>query len=145
MTNNEKTSELNGRQWALYRFIRENGNSWMKLKEIASNLTDYYGTFKGYFNNSKVRRLITKDIDVIERSGIIQKVIIKGAKGIKLAANEEEAIRYLKAYKIEQLKSLKKYYIAMNKVSLDGQYRIVSGKEREIIEAFINGGENESL
>lgn len=143
MAQNEKTNELNGRQWALYRFIKENGNNWMKLKDIASYLTEYYGTFKGNWNNSKVRRTITRDIDVIERSGVIQKVIIKGYKGIKLAANEEEAIKYLKNYKFESLKSLKKYWIAINKVSLDGQYRLVSGKERDVIEAFIKEGEND--
>ena len=130
-------NELNSRQWELYNYLKERGDNWTPLKKIAVDLN--YGTPAPTvtFNNSFARRQITKDRQVINNSDVIQKIIICGNKGLKLA-NKEEAEDYLAKDKTSLLNALARHYKLEKKAGMDGQLRSTFDKEREIIHAFID-------
>ena len=130
-------NELNTRQWTLYNYLKERGDNWTSLKQIAHDLN--YGEVKPNqtFNNSLARRTITKDRQAINNSDVIQKIIICGNRGLKLA-NKEEAEDYLERDKTSLLKALARHYKLEKKAGMDGQLRGVFGAEREIIHAFID-------
>lgn len=130
-------SELNTRQWQLYNYLKERGDNWTPLKKIAHDLN--YGEIKPHqtFNNSLARRLITKDRQALNNSDVIQKIIICGNKGLKLA-NKEEAEDYLSRDKTSLLNALARHYKLEKKASKDGQLKVVFGEEREIIHSYID-------
>ena len=83
-------SELNTRQWALYNFLKEQGDEWTTQYEVAFALVEHYGKpDKDNFHDSKARLQMTRDIRKINTSSVIQKVIISSPKGIKIANAEE--------------------------------------------------------
>ena len=135
-------SELNSRQWALYNYLKERGDEWTYQREIALALYDYYDDGESdaiaKFHDSPVRHLMTNDIRAINKSNVIQKVIITGAKGIKLAS-KDDFIAYLK----RQYAALWRRKERIDKIARKGlndqQMRIVFGHERDTIEAFIDG------
>ncbi|MEG2688259.1 MAG: hypothetical protein RSA24_03740 [Clostridia bacterium] len=132
-------TELNNRQWRLYDFLKSQGDKYTKQIEVAKNLEQFYGECsEDNFHDSKVRFLITSDIRFINQSGIIQKVIISNANGIKLS-NEEEFDSYINAELSAIFRKLSRARIKLNKASKNNQGRIVFGGEREFIEAFIGG------
>lgn len=137
--------ELNSRQWALYNYLKKRGNEWTTQWFLALVIPEY--EYNGMqeetkqFHDSKVRIQMTKDIQVINDSGIIQKIILAGPKGIKLASRED----YYKSIKSEfasVFRKLKRVRTKAKKAGLDNQMRIVFNTERDTIEAFID---NESL
>lgn len=129
-------SELNARQWRLYNHLKENGDTWEKQREIARSLPDLYPIREGQpFHDSSVRLLMTKDIQEINKSDIIQKIIISSSQGVKLA-NKEEAQRFIAGKFSAVFDSLERVRKLERKAGLDGQLRLVFGREREIIKAF---------
>lgn len=138
-------SELNARQWRLYDFLKEKGDEWTKQREIAQNLPDLYpiGNARA-FHDSGARLLMTQDIRAINKSDVIQKIIISGSQGVKLA-NKEEAGRFIAGKYSAVLESLERVRKLERKAGLDGQARLVFGAERPIIQSFISnegaGGE----
>ena len=131
-------SELNARQWRLYNHLKENGDAWEKQREIARSLPDLYPIAEGQpFHDSGSRLLMTKDIREINKSDIIQKIIISSAQGVKLAT-EEEARAYIAGKFSAVFDSLERVRKLERKAGLDGQARLVFGREREIITAFID-------
>lgn len=129
-------SELNARQWRLYNHLKSNGDKWEKQQEIARSLPDLYSVSEGQpFHDSGARLLMTKDIREINKSDIIQKIIISSAQGVKLA-NKEEAQRYIAGKISAVFDSLERVRKLERKAGLDGQARLVFGRERGIIEAF---------
>lgn len=127
-------SELNARQWRLYNHLKENGDKWEKQREIARSLPDLYPITEP-FHDSAARQLMTNDIRAINKSDIIQKIIISSAQGVKLA-NKEEARAYISGKISAVLDSLERVRKLERKAGLDGQTRLVFGRERDIIKAF---------
>lgn len=131
-------SELNARQWRLYNHLKENGDKWEKQREIARSLPDLYPITAGQpFHDSGARLLMTKDIRAINKSDVIQKIIISSAQGVKLA-NKEEARAYIAGKFSAVFDSLERVRKLERKAGLDGQARLVFGRERDIIKAFMD-------
>lgn len=134
-------SELNARQWRLYNLLKERGNVWTKQREIAELLPDLYPIAGGQaFHDSGTRLLMTRDIRDINKSDVIQKIIISTAQGVKLASRDE-AKAFISGKYSTVFKSLARVRKMELKAGLDGQTRLTFGKERGIIHAFINNTE----
>lgn len=130
-------SELNARQWRLYNLLKERGDTWTKQRELAGLLPDLYPTERAQdFHDSGARLLMTKDIGEINKSDVVQKIIISSARGVKLAT-EEEAWAFIEGKYTAVFKSLEKVRKMERKAGLDGQGRLVFGAERPIIQAFL--------
>lgn len=129
-------NELNARQWRLYRLLREQGDKWTLQRDIAAELPEFYPIGEGRaFHDSGARLLMTRDISEINNSGIIQKIIISGRRGVKLA-NKEEARAYIARKYSAVFRSLARVRLLEHKAGLDGQTRLVFGRERGTIQAF---------
>lgn len=130
-------SELNPRQWALYNLLKNNPDKYMTQIDIVYALSDYYSTTftDAQFHDSPARMKLSKDIQRINDSDIIQKVIISNKHGVKIASNAEFA-RYINAEFAAVFRKLARTRKKAKKAGLDGQMRIVLGRERDTIEAF---------
>lgn len=129
-------SELNARQWRLYDYLREHGDTWTKQREIARSLPDLYPIAEGQpFHDSGARLLMTKDIREINKSDVIQKIIISSSQGVKLAS-KEEARGFIAGKYSAVFDSLERVRKLERKAGLDGQTRLIFGRERDIIQAF---------
>lgn len=134
-------SELNARQWRLYNQLKDRGDVWTKQRELAELLPDFYPCAKDQtFHDSGARLLMTKDIREINKSDVIQKIIISNAQGVKLAT-KEEARAFIAGKYSTVFKSLETVRKMERKAGLDGQARLVFGGERPIIQAFLNSTE----
>ena len=131
-------SELNARQWRLYELLKESGGEWTKQREIAQRLPEFYPITAGRsFHDSGARLLMTRDIREINKSDVIQKIIISNSQGVKLA-NKEEAEAFIAGKFSAVFDSLERVRKLERKAGLDGQARLVFGRERDIIKAFID-------
>ncbi len=121
--NNNIPNDLNTRQWILYEYLKKR-NSWTKLKDIQKDL------------NYKEYRLLKTDIRAIKESERIKKVLLSSTvKGVKFAAKDEYKTfadkRWAAIVRMIQLqKKLDK------KAGMNGQYRLVFGKESDYIEVY---------
>lgn len=132
-------SELNPRQWALYNFLKEQGDVWTYQEDIAKALPDWYAPIepKKDYHNTKERHLMTKDIRAINDSSVIQKIIISNpSRGVKIAT-EEEWQECIKRDYISVFKRLERIRNKERKGRMDGQTRLVFKSERDTIEAFL--------
>lgn len=127
-------NELNARQWRLYDLLKERGDTWTKQRELAELLPDLYPIAEP-FHDSRARQLMTQDIREINKSDIIQKIIISSAQGVKLA-NKEEAQAFIAGKFSAVWDSLERVRKLERKAGLNGQTRLVFGRERDIIKAF---------
>ena len=133
-------SELNPRQWALYRFLVEQGDKWTYQEDIAKALPDWYAPIEETkdYHNTKERHLMTKDIRIINDSSVIQKVIISNpSRGVKIAT-EAEWQECIKREYISVFKKLKRIRNKERKGALNNQTRLVFKSERDTIEAFLH-------
>lgn len=130
-------SELNARQWALYNLLKNNPDRYFTQIELAYGLREFYDTsfYNEQFHDSATRHLLTKDIRAINKSDVIQKIIISNSKGVKIA-NREEFEKYINAEFASIFRKLARTRQKAKKAGLDGQMRIVLGRERDTIEAF---------
>lgn len=130
-------SELNPRQWALYNLLKNHPDRYLTQLEIAYALKEFYDTsfYNDQFHDSATRHLLTKDIRAINKSEVIQKIIISTSKGVKIASSEEFA-KYINAEFASIFRKLARTRQKARKAGLDGQMRIVLGSERDTIEAF---------
>ena len=90
-------SELNPRQWALYNYLKDRGDKWTLQEQAAMDIPEYnyVDGDEDNFHDCNARHMMTNDIRAINNSGVIQKIIISGAQGIKLA-NKDEFTAHLK-------------------------------------------------
>lgn len=132
-------NQLNLRQWALYGYLKSQGDKWTFQEDIAYALPEWYHpTSNEDFHNTRERKLMTKDIQAINNSTIIQKIIISSPKyGVKLAT-ESEWRESIKREYINVFNKLKRIRHKEKKGCLDGQMRLVFKSERAVIEAFLN-------
>lgn len=130
-------SELNARQWALYNLLKNNPDRRFTQIEIVYALKEFYDTsfYNDQFHDSAARHLLTKDIRAINSSDVIQKIIISNSKGVKIASAAEFE-KYIGAEFAAIFRKLERTRQKARKAGLDGQMRIVLGKERDTIEAF---------
>lgn len=134
-------NELNARQWRLYNQLKARGEVWTKQRELAELLPDLYPCEREQaFHDSAARLLMTKDIQEINKSDVIQKIVISSAQGVKLAS-KEEARAFIAGKYSTVFKSLERVRKMERKAGLDGQARLVFGGERAVIQAFINNTE----
>lgn len=130
-------SELTPRQWRLYNFLKDQ-DDWIKQCEIAWLLRNEYNyefDEANPFHDTNARANITDDIRAINKSNVIQKIILSSAKGVKLAT-EAEAEKYIKSRYAAIFRQLERARKIARKAGLDGQMRITFGGEREIVQAF---------
>ena len=135
----ETNSGLHGRQWHLYRYLKDRGNQWTTQEQIAKDLHDIYPDIEVEkpFHDRKVRHHITNDIRELNDSGLIQKVILSTPTGVKLAT-EEEFDRYIGLQINSTLNRLKRLKKLAEKGNKDNQLKfILNGHERPVVEAFI--------
>lgn len=137
----KKEKKLTTRQWKLYNFLKDNAHRWVTQKEIAIVLcNDYPTTDSGLedFHNCNARHLITNDIRALNKSSVIQKIILSGSNGVKIA-NEQEFDKYMAKRFLQAIRRLEYLKNLSRKGGRDGQMRITLGKhERDTIEAFLN-------
>ncbi len=128
-------NELNSRQWKLYNFLKERGDEWTHAVDIAVSV---YGVSSKNFFGSGTQRLISKDIQAINDSDVIQKVILSHrTNGIKIA-NEAEFDLYMRKEIMAAVRKLMRAKYKAKKGSRDGQMRITFGSERDTVKAFID-------
>lgn len=134
---------LNERQQALYDYLEKQGDQWTTQMNVAYALDDYYSTASFFgskeFHDSKARQLMTKDIQAINDSEDIQKVVLSGVKGIKIST-EQEFNKYIKRQYISVFKRLNRVRKKERKGSLNGQ--TVFGENFAFVDAFLNENEN---
>lgn len=103
---------------------------------IAFDLHEWYdvSTFGGAmdFHNSQARTLICKDIRAINDNPEVEKVIISGSKGVKIANEEEFGKFIVKQYaavfrKLSRVRAKERKGNANNQIGVNG----------EIVEAFL--------
>lgn len=129
--------QLNGRQLDLYNFLEAMGDQWTPQKDIADALMWWYPLYdENKFHDSNARMLMTKDIQAINESNEVQKVIISGNRGIKIA-NREEFSRYIKRQYSSVFRRLKRIRAKERKGQLDGQSYFVYETEQDVINAFL--------
>lgn len=139
MSKIEVKSGLNNRQWALYNYLKKQGNNWNTQEKIAKDLQNIYIDDDWHlpFHDRAVRHQITNDIRTINESGLIQKIILSSSKGVKIAT-EQEFEKYITSNINSVLNRLKRLKNMYEKGKRDGQMKLViNGQERPFIEAFI--------
>lgn len=149
--------ELQGKEltpdlWKLYNFIKErtaNGQA-TSVKDVCEHMPDVYYLNEKESNFSNCPKLY-KDIDTLNASYQIEKIIIKDNNNFKLAT-KEEAETYRDKLKARAVKLFKKYWTVFKKIEKDGQGKVISAdgtpideksQERAFIESFIQELESE--
>lgn len=140
MNKMEIKSNLNSRQWALYRYLKDKGDQWTTQYQIVQDLSDVYCyTEDDYvtFHDSPVRHTLTNDIRTINDSDYIHKPLLSGGKGVKLA-NKKEFDKYIANNIISAVNRLKRLKKLASKADKNGQYRLQLSKyQKEVYEAFL--------
>lgn len=105
--------------------VLEFHNRWMKQEEVLKAMGDFYPHIKvgTYAHNSYARCLLTKDIQEINSTTHLNRIIIHSPKGIKVAT-EEEAMTYLHNQYKETLSKLKRIKKMEKKMESNGQYEM---------------------
>lgn len=137
-------SELTPRQWKLYNLLKEKGDEWTYQAICAAEIPEYnYDGNEDFslFHDSTARLQMTSDIRAINDSDVIQKIIISGPRGIKLA-NKEEFDRYIRKEISAAVRRLMRAKRKAEKGNRDGQGRLVFGSERDTVKAFIDSDKN---
>lgn len=132
--------ELNSRQWALYNYLKEKGDEWTSQWQICFDIPEYpYKIIENTtaFHDSPVRHLLTKDIQTINKSNVIQKIILSSPKGIKLASESDFDV-YIRSQYAALWRRKERLDKIVKKGRKDGQMRIVFGSERDTVKSFID-------
>lgn len=124
---------LNYAQIELYNFLVNNSDRTFKQREIAEALPGIYPveTF-GRYHDTTSRRRLSADIQAINDSDEVEKIIISDGAGVRIASREEfeKAIRKQYAAVFRKLRRIHK---KASKGGLDGQTDLFLG---ESVEAF---------
>ena len=114
----------------LIYFLSERGNKWTSMEQTTDSIPLYPTLTTDVYHNSAARRLLTRDIEYINTNDVIDKIIISGSRGIKIA-NEDDLDEFLKAEFTEVFKKLKRLRKIAKKATHDQQISL-EGKIREI-------------
>lgn len=126
-----------GYHWELYNIIQDctlRGER-CTVKYICERMPEYYYLNNKQSNFSNCPELYD-DIDYINASSRVDKIIIKDNNDFRLATREE-AINYAKKVQIEGLKKLKKYWCIVRKIQKD--------KQTQMFDKDINPVDDESV
>ena len=138
----ETKSNLNSRQFRLYDYLKNKRlDEWTFQEQIARDLSDLYPATENDFedfHNSTCRHLIGGDIRAINESDYIHKPILSGARGVKIA-NEQEFDKYIASNIMSAVNRLKRLKKLSEKADKNGQYRLkLSQYQKEVYEAFLD-------
>lgn len=128
---------MNTRQHKLYQFLKDNYQEgrYISKKEICEGLPKFYV----YDENTNRHNVdIEQDVRAINEWDNMQKCIVSNKRGYKIG-NEEECNEYLQNRYDSVFKTLKYLNNIKKRLEQNGQFRLVFGKEREIMECYING------
>ena len=130
--------ELNSRQWALYNYLKDKGDEWTYQIDLVYELKEFYDVSfaDNEFHDSTARHLLTKDIQTINKSNVIQKIILSSPKGIKLASESDFEV-YIRSQYAALWRKKERIDKIAKKGGKNGQMRIVFGSERDTIKSFI--------
>lgn len=120
------------RQEELYSFLLRRGNRWTRMEQVTDSIKLYPAFFTGNYHNSRTRRLLTRDIEVINGSDHYSKIIISGSRGIKLATSAEFE-RFARSELQEVFRKLRRVRRIISKGNHDQQTTL----EGEIVDAFM--------
>lgn len=125
----------------LYDFLKkQDPNEWITQKEIALALQEVFPcTLKDMqdFHNAPARHQITDAIRRLNASDLLPKPILSGARGVKIA-NEQEFDLYINSNIKAVLNRLKRLKKLAEKGNKNGQYRFKLSKyQKEVYESFI--------
>ena len=112
------------RRRALYAFLLDR-EGWISMFDLAYHMKDMY---PGYgwvsnFHNSRIRRMITADIEAINEDPDFPMIIISSTKAVKISTRDEFE-RWIRAEYAEILKKLGRARKIAKKAGLDGQVLI---------------------
>ena len=141
--------EITSRQWKLYEFLKSRSDRFTTQLDIYEGLKDNgdYTMFVGedkVFHDSLTRMEIGLDIQHLNESDVIQKIILTNSNGVKIADEEE-----YKVYSLNRWKSIKGMIKRLawkdNKAKLNGQMKLVFGDSmaRDFYETFVEELERE--
>ncbi len=128
---------LTTKQWRLYDFLQDQGDQWSSRRLIATKLyLDSHEKFKAFkgTNNCPIIRQVTKDIQALRNNAEINKIIISGVRGVKIA-NAEEVEKWLDNRFISCMGELKRYYKDIDRLKRNGQYRVTNSANQTICTA----------
>ena len=132
---------LNSRQWRLYEYLKQHANEWMTQEDLFMRIPaeDYPIQIANQdmpWHDQSARMMITNDIRAINSSDVIQKIIISGKRGVKIATTEEFDESF-KARTAALKRAIGRQYKLHKKAELNNQTRITFGSGRSYIEAFM--------
>lgn len=133
-------NELNSRQWALYNHLKERGDNWVSQWQICCSVEEYACLDcggKDKFHDSPARHTLTNDIRAINKSNVIQKIILSSPKGIKLASESDFDI-YIRSQYAALWRRKERLDKIAKKGRKDGQMKMVFGAERDTVKSFLD-------
>jgi len=133
--------------WEVYNFIKDRSlrNIPTTVRDVCIWFSEYYTLNAKECNYSNCPALY-KDIDEINASYEIEKIIIKDNNNFHLGT-EEQCIAYAEKLRSQALKQLKKYWKIERKIQHNGYGKIIStkgdpitedSKARTFVESFID-------
>lgn len=145
-SNKERESKLSPRQWALYRLIKNNSLLGLETsqKEICEQIEGYT-----YNDNEKAHDhcpVIWADINAINLSSEIEKIIIYKNFSAHIAHSQEELDEFIDMKWDELAPRLFRYWFLKKKANRDGQGKLLSTKlnpideksaAREFVESYL--------
>ena len=133
-------SELTPRQWKLYEYLKDKADAWTYQWQIALEITEYGYDGEGLaaaFHDSPARHALTNDIRAINKSNVIQKIILSSPKGIKLASESDFDV-YIRSQYAALWRRKERLDKIAKKGGKDGQMKMVFNSERDTVKAFID-------
>ena len=149
---NEK--KLTPELWDLYNFIKHRSTAGEKtsVKDICDFMPNVYHLNAKESNFSNCPN-IYRDIDLLNGSGQLEKIIVKDYNNFHLATREE-AEKYRDKLQARSLRLMKKYWIISRKIDKDGQGKLIGtnnkpidehSSARRFFETFISEQEQEDI
>ncbi len=139
--NIEVKTGLSSIDFKLYNFLKKNGDNWILQKDIALAMPDVFPCSKedmADFHNSSARHAITNSIRKLNASGYVHKIILTGAKGVKIANSKEFDI-YINSNLNAAVRRINRLRNLANKAGKNNQFRLkLSQHQKDLFEAFID-------
>lgn len=124
------------REDALVAFLSLRGDKWVSMEETTDSISLYPAFFREHYHNSTARRMLSFDIEQINRSDRYDKIIMSDKRGIKLASNPQEAEAWINVELTEIFQKLARVRCMMRKLRRNQQITL----EGRICEAFLQEG-----
>ena len=142
-------TKLNTRQWALYNLIKQRTIEGVKTTcaDICESLPEHYQLNKNQTHHYSNCPEIYKDCEELNLSSEIEKVVVVGNNDFHIAKDEQEAMSYARSLAKRAAHRFKRYWAIADKVSKDGQGKLISchgdeitdeSKARRFVEAFLS-------